>query len=134
MQAIRAQLPRHPEGQDVKAGFARQIQVLAGQSGLQLTSLEPEPEEAFPELELTLSPVSASWEGTPEQLIGFLVALQRLGPVADVRDLTIRNRGGRKEGIQGSFSVEFVYARVSASERQPETDPSPASSEENISP
>ena len=129
LQVIRGQLPRHAEGQDLKPQFSRQVQSLAGSSGLKITGLTPEPEETLPELELYRSAVTCNWSGKPEELIDFLVRLQQLGPIADVRDLRIRNRASRGEGVSGTFTLEFVYARVPETDLQPERNSSPNKAE-----
>ena len=127
LQIVRGQLPRHPEGRDLKPEFARQVQALAGQAGLQLTGLTPEPEEALTDLGLHRSAVQGSWSGPPEAIIGFLVELQQLGPVADVQELRIRNRSGNRPELTGTFTLEFVYARIPESEWEAEVDTPPQS-------
>jgi len=126
-QMIRGQLPRHPEGQDLKPEFARKVQSLAEQTGLELTALTPEPEEGLQDLDLYRSAVQGSWSGTPPQILGFLYQLQQLGAVADVSDLRVRKRSRRSEELSGNFLIEFVYARIPPSVEDAEATPSPQS-------
>lgn len=133
LQLVRGQLPRHPEGDDLKPVFARQVQTLAGETGLQLTGLTPDPEEELEELSLYRSAVRGTWSGNASQIIGFLVELQRLGAVADVRDLRIRSRSGDRESLSGTFVLEFVYARVPQSQIDAEIDTSPQSPNDGVS-
>jgi len=128
LQEVRGQLPRHPEDKDLKPEFARQIQALAGRSGLQLTGLTPDPEEALPELNLYRSALRGTWTGSPEEVVAFLFQLQQLGAVADVRELRARDRSGNAKGLGGTFLIDFVYARIPGGEPDAGIDTSSQSS------
>ncbi len=114
LERVRAQLPRHPEGRDVRSDVSRQIQYLARQSGLTITGLTPEQEEPLPEMNLNQLSIRCSWNGPPEALVGFLIQLQSLGAVMDVREL--RFRASARDGYQltGSFIVDSAFSRVPA--------------------
>jgi Tfp pilus assembly protein PilN len=111
LQSIRAQLPRHPVGRDIKSLLSRQVQSLASGSGLTLTDLTPEPEEFLANLELHRTAIRCRWRGSPEALVGFLVRLQDLGAVTDVRELRLKSEGRGRPMLSGSFVLEFVYSR-----------------------
>jgi Tfp pilus assembly protein PilO len=116
LQRIRAQLPSHPPGQDIKSALSRQVQSLAGGSGLTLTDLTPEPEEFLENLDLHRTAIRCSWRGSPDSLVNFLLRLQELGAVTDMRDLRMRKETrSPTPALNGSFTLEFVYSREAAS-------------------
>lgn len=127
LETIRGQLPRHPEGRDLKSEFARQVQSLSSQSGLRLTGLTPEDETYLEELKLYQSSIRGSWSGSSEQLLSFLHRLHQLGAVSDMRELRIRNRSGMSDSLSGTFTLDFVYSRIPASETIPSVDTPPQS-------
>ncbi|MCC5849695.1 MAG: hypothetical protein JJU29_16550 [Verrucomicrobia bacterium] len=114
LERVRAQLPRHPMGRDVRSDVSRQIQSLARQSGLTLTGLTPEQEETLPEINLNQLSIRCSWNGTPEALVGFLIRLQSLGAVMDVRELRFRVSPRDGNQLTGSFIVDSAFSRVPA--------------------
>jgi hypothetical protein len=114
LERVRAQLPQHPEGRDVRAELSRQIQSLAAQSGLRLTGLTPEQEERLPEIDLYQLSIRCTWTGTPEALVGFLVRLQALGAVMDVRELRVRASTRPGEPLTGTFTVDCAFSRIPA--------------------
>lgn len=116
LERVRAQLPRHPEGRDVRSDISRQIQALAQQSGLRLTGLTPEPEEILEEIGLHQLTIRCTWTGSPEALVGFLVRMQALGPVMDVRELRSRASTRPGEELSGSFLVDSAFSRVGAAD------------------
>lgn len=122
LERVRAQLPRHPEGRDVRSDLSRQIQSLAQQSGLRLTGLTPEQEEELPGIGLNQIAIRCTWTGTPEALVGFLVRMHALGPVMDIRELRLRSSPRPGEALSGSFIVECAFTRVAAAAPEP-TDP-----------
>lgn len=126
LERVRAQLPQHPEGRDVRADLSRQVQSLAAQSGLRLTGLTPEQEERLPDIDLYQLSIRCTWTGSPEALVGFLVRLQALGAVMDVRELRVRASPRAGEQLTGSFTVDCAFSRVSPSpSREPSAqDPS----------
>ena len=113
-QRIRAQLPRHPEGRDIKSELSRQVETVAMRSGLRITSLTPEAEEYLPELDLYLTSIRCGWEGGPERMVDFLHRMQQLGAVADIRELRLRDRSSAGAELGGSFTIEFAYTRIPA--------------------
>lgn len=127
LERVRAQLPQHPEERDVRADFSRQVQSLAGQSGLRLTGLTPEQEERLPDIDLHQLSIRCTWTGSPEALVGFLVRLQNLGAVMDVRELRGRASPRAGEQLTGSFTVDFAFSRVSPSPPSETSDPEPPS-------
>lgn len=134
LETIRGQLPRHPEGRDLKSEFARQVQSLSSQSGLRLTGLTPEDEVYLEELKLYQSSVRGSWSGTSEQLLSFLHLLHQLGAVSDIRELRIRNRTGMSDSLSGTFTLDFVYSRIPVSESNPTVDTTPQSIDDRPAP
>ncbi|MDF3130724.1 hypothetical protein P0Y35_16055 [Kiritimatiellaeota bacterium B1221] len=116
LSTIKGQLPRHPEGQDLKSELARQVQSLANKSGLRLTGLTPDAEVFLEELELYQAAVECSWSGSSKSLVAFLHQLNELGAVADIRDLRLRNRSGMANTLSGTFVLDFVYSRVPPAE------------------
>lgn len=132
--AIRGRLPRHPEGEDLKSELARQVQALANQSGLRLTGQTPEPESYLEDLNLYQASVRCTWSGSSENLITFLHELNELGAVADIRDLRLRNRSGAATGLTGTFTLDFVYSRVPASELNAGIDTPPESADNTAAP
>lgn len=61
--------------------------------------------------------ISGRWEGTLESLVRFLHAQQSLGPVSDVKDLTISpaaNRNTASDKLSGSFIIDYAYRRSDA--------------------
>lgn len=121
LQRIRGRLPRHPEGQDIKSTLSRQVQQLARGGGLTLNDLTPEAEEYLENLDLHRTAIRCRWEGKPENVVAFLVRLQQLGAVADVREMRMRasdRRGGLR--LSGNFVLEFVYSREKASAEAPD--------------
>jgi hypothetical protein len=116
-------LPRHPVGRDIKSLLSRQVQNLARGSGLTLTDETTDPEEFLENLGLHRTAVRCRWRGTPEALVGFLVRLQDLGAVTDVRELRLRREGRGRPMLSGNFVLEFVYSRE-------DTDPETASPDE----
>lgn len=123
LERVRAQLPRHPEGRDVRSEISRQIQALAQQSGLRLTGLTPEPEEVLEEMGLHQLTIRCTWSGSPEALVGFLVRMQALGPVMDVRELRSRVAARPGEALSGSFLVDSAFSRVPATQLSEPSDP-----------
>lgn len=134
LETIRGQLPRHPEGRDLKSEFARQVQSLSSQSGLRLTGLTPEDEVYLEELKLYQSSIRGSWSGTSEQLLSFLHRLHQLGAVSDIRELRIRNRTGMSDSLSGTFTLDFVYSRIPVSESNPTVDTTPQSIDDRPAP
>jgi hypothetical protein len=134
LETIRGQLPRHPEGRDLKSEFAQQVQSLSSQSGLRLTGLNPENEEYLEELKLYQSSVRGSWSGSSEQLLSFLHRLHQLGAVSDMRELRIRNRSGMSDSLSGTFTLDFVYSRIPVSETNPTVDSTPQSIDDRPAP
>ncbi len=134
LETIRGQLPRHPEGRDLKSEFARQVQSLSSQSGLRLIGLTPEDEAYLEELKLYQSSVRGSWSGTSEQLLSFLHRLHQLGAVSDIRELRIRNRTGMSDSLSGTFTLDFVYSRIPVSESNPTVDTTPQSIDDRPAP
>lgn len=118
LESIKGQLPRHPEGQDLKSELARQVQSLANRSGLRLTGITPDPESYFADLQLYQSSLRGSWSGTSENLVQFLYLLNAQGAVADIRELRMRNRNGLSNTLSGTFVLDFVYARIPPAEIQ----------------
>ncbi len=118
MERLRAQLPRHELNRDLNADLSRQVKALAAESGLRLTGLTPEPEEELTNLGLHQSALRCSWTGAPGNLLGFLLRLEQLGAVADVRELRIR-AGRPGEDLKGSFMLDFAYTRVEESSASP---------------
>lgn len=117
LQRIRAQLPRHPPGRDIKSTLSRQVQSLMSASGLTRNDLTPEAEEYLENLDLHRTAIRCRWEGEPENLVEFLVRLQELGAVTDVRELRLRaseRRGNLR--VTGNFVLEFVYSREEAAD------------------
>lgn len=123
LERVRAQLPRHPEGKDVRSEISRQIQALAQQSGLRLTGLTPEPEEVLEDMSLHQLTIRCTWTGSPEALVGFLVRMQALGPVMDVRELRSRVSSRTGEDLSGSFLVDSAFSRVAESSISEPSDP-----------
>lgn len=134
LETIRGQLPRHPEGRDLKSEFARQVQSLSSQSGLRLTGLTPEDEAYLEELKLYQSSLRASWSGSSGQLLSFLHRLHQLGAVSDMRELRIRNRSGMSDSLSGTFTLDFVYSRIPVPESNPTVDTTPQSIEDRPAP
>lgn len=134
LETIRGQLPRHPEGRDLKSEFARQVQSLSSQSGLRLTGLTPEDEDYLEELRLYQSSVRGSWSGSSEQLLSFLHRLHQLGAVSDIRELRIRNRSGMSDTLTGTFTLDFVYSRIPDRESNPTVDTTPQSPDDRPAP
>jgi Tfp pilus assembly protein PilO len=134
MESIKGQLPRHPEGQDLKSEFARQVQSLANRSGLRLTGLTPDPETYFEDLLLYQSSIRGSWSGSSENLVKFLHLLHAQGAVADIRELRLRNRSGLSNTLTGTFVLDFVYGRIPVTASTPAIDAPPESSETPIVP
>jgi Tfp pilus assembly protein PilO len=99
--------------QDLTSFFAAEVETLSRQSGLQFTSISPEPESYLEELDVHQSAIRCAWRGSSTELIAFLVQLHSLGAVADIRDLRIQNRNGLAESLSGSLELEFVYTRFS---------------------
>ncbi len=126
LERVRAQLPRHPEGRDVRSDISRQIQALAQQSGLRLTGLTPEPEEVLEEIGLHQLTIRCTWTGSPEALVGFLVRMQALGPVMDVRELRARASARPGEALSGSFLVDSAFSRVDTAQLSEPSDPGSA--------
>lgn len=114
LERVRAQLPSHPAGQDVRSDLSRQLQRLAQQSGLRLTGLTPEAEEELPGIGLNQLAIRCTWTGTPEALVGFLVRMQLEGPVMDIRELRARASTRPGESLSGSFIVECAFTREPA--------------------
>jgi len=129
LSTIKGQLPRHPEGQDLKSEFARQVQNLSNRSGLKLTGLTPDSEKYFEELNLYQSAVRCTWSGSSENLVSFLYRLNELGAVADIRELRLRNRNGMSTTLSGSFVLDFVYSRVPPVEPKAVIDSPPESAD-----
>jgi len=119
LERVRAQLPRHPEGRDVRSELSRQVQTLAQQSGLRLTGFTPEQEEMIPGIGLNQMAIRCTWSGTPEALVAFLVRMQALGPVMDIRDLRSRASTRPGESLAGSFIVECAFSRIPVTPREP---------------
>jgi hypothetical protein len=134
LETIRGQLPRHPEGRDLKSEFARQVQSLSSQSGLRLTGLTPEDEEYLDELNLYQSSIRGSWSGSSQQLLSFLHRLHQLGAVSDIRELRIRNRSGMSDTLSGTFTLDFVYSRIPAEESNPTVDSASQSRDDTPAP
>ena len=134
MESIKGQLPRHPEGKDLKSEFARQVQSLANRSGLRLTGLTPDPETYFEDLLLYQSSIRGSWSGSSENLVNFLHLLHAQGAVADIRELRLRNRSGLSNTLTGTFVLDFVYGRIPVAASTPAIDAPPESSETPIVP
>ena len=116
LETVRAQLPSHPEGRDVRSEISRQIQGMARQSGLSLTGLTPEQEETLPEIGINQLSIRCTWNASPESLVNFLIRLQTLGAVMDVRELRFRASPRNPNQLTGSFIVDSAFTRVPAAE------------------
>jgi hypothetical protein len=114
LQRIQALLPRRPEGRDITTGLLRQIRNLAAGSGLNITDQNPQPENFLEELGLYQTGIECSWQGSREELVGFLKLMQDLGAVIDVKELRFRNRARNSLILSGDFTLEFVYSRTAA--------------------
>ena len=112
LESIRSELPVHPSDKDLNSTFSRQLESLSGNSGLRLTGRTPRPEEFLEELDLYQTAIRCSWESSSEDLIEFLYQIQKLGAVANIRELRIQNRSGQAERLSGTLILEFVYART----------------------
>lgn len=119
LEDIRSELPVHPVDKDLKSTFSRQLEDLSRMSGLRLTGRTPRPEDYLEELDLYMTVIRCTWEGSSEDLVEFLYQIQQLGAVADVRELRIQNRKGLAESLSGSLILEFVYARAQVAEPPP---------------
>lgn len=134
MTLVKGQLPRHPESQDLKSEFARQVQSLANRSGLRLTGLTPDPESFLEDLQLYQSSLRGSWSGSSENLVNFLHLLHAQGAVADIRELRLRNRNGLSNTLTGTFVLDFVYSRIPVNDLNPGVDTPAESAETQASP
>lgn len=116
LETVRAQLPSHPEGRDVRSDILRQIQGMARQAGLTPTGLTPEQEEILPDIGVNQLSIRCTWNASPESLVNFLLRMQMLGAVMDVRELRFRASPRAPDQLTGSFIVDSAFTRVPATE------------------
>ncbi len=107
LDALRAQLPRHPAGRDVTADLLRDMEQLAREHGVTLTRREADRER--PAGDLFEVSVTCSWEAELDGLMRFLYALEAEGRMRQIRHLTISP--AREQRLRGTVIVDHAYVR-----------------------
>jgi hypothetical protein len=122
LDALRKQLPSHPQGKDVTAELLMTLERTAQQHGLILLRREPEKEKSVGDLYEVA--INCTWESTLDALVHFLYALHIQGAILDIRQLTVTPGQGGPDRLKGNFTVDCAYTRAAAGQeaapREPE--------------
>jgi Tfp pilus assembly protein PilO len=108
----RAELPLHPLDKDVTTELIKTIERMAQENGLVLLRRDSDPERSVGSLYEVA--INCTWEGTLEQLIGFLYAVQIKGAILDIQQLQVTPVSGHPGRLKGSFTVDCAYTRGAA--------------------
>ena len=112
LDALRKQLPSHPQGKDVTAELLMTLEKTAQQHGLVLLRREPEKEKSVGDLYEVA--INCTWESSLDALVHFLYALQIQGAILDIRQLTVTPGQGGPDRLKGNFTVDCAYTRAPA--------------------
>jgi hypothetical protein len=112
LEALRKELPQHPQGKDVTAELLMTLEHTAQEHGLILLRREPEKEKSVDDLYEVA--INCSWEGSLDALVHFLYALQIQGAILDTRQLTVTPGQGGPDRLKGNFTVDCAYTRAPA--------------------
>ena len=105
-------IPVHGLQDPVSAVLLKRIEQLASENGLTLSRVQPDKEKSIGDLfELA---IDCAWEGSLEQLVRFLYAVQKQGAILDLRQLTISPGPGAAGRLKGNFTVFFAFSRSGA--------------------
>jgi hypothetical protein len=112
LDALRKQLPSHPQGKDVTAELLMTLERTAQQHGVILLRREPEKEKSVGDLYEVA--INCTWESSLDALVHFLYALHIQGAILDVRQLTVTPGQGGPDRLKGNFTVDCAYTRTAA--------------------
>ena len=121
LDALRKQLPSHPQGKDVTAELLMTLERTAQQHGLILLRREPEKEKSVGDLYEVA--INCTWESSLDGLIHFLYALQIQGAILDIRQLTVTPGQGGPDRLKGNFTVDCAYTRQGAGSQTSSPEP-----------
>jgi Tfp pilus assembly protein PilO len=107
-------LPRFRLDQQVNAELLKTIQKTADENQLSLKRLLPEKEQEVGDLSEVA--IECHWEGSLEQLVRFLYAVQVQGAMLDIRELKIDPAQGQAGRLKGTFTVFCAFKRESGEE------------------
>lgn len=121
LRALDQALPRFGLTQQVNAELLKTIQKTADENMLALKRLLPDKEKVVGDLsELA---IECHYEGTLEELVRFLYAVQVQGAMLDIRQLKIDPAQGAAGRLRGTFTVHCAFKRENVeppkSEEQP---------------
>ena len=126
LHALKEQLPEYPLDRPVTAELLRNLEKMATDNGLTLTSRDPGKEEELGQLDLYEFSITCKWQGKLEALVRFLYALQIQGANLDIRQLSVSADKKNQQLLKGSFTVDYAYSRTNGEEAQPVPVPPPA--------
>lgn len=114
---IKALLPVHPEGLDLKPRMLQQVKQVADAQKIMLGSMKPKEEKVAAQTGLSEQSIDCTFEGGFADFIRFLYDIESQGPVMAIRQSTMRSdqQPGR---LKGTLSVDFAYARGTPVERK----------------
>ena len=121
LEALRQQLPSHPQGKDVTAELLMTLERTAQQHGLILLRREPEKEKSVGDLYEVA--INCTWESTLDALVHFLYALHIQGAILDIRQLTVTPGQGGPDRLKGNFTVDCAYTRQTAGREAASAEP-----------
>jgi len=102
------QLPRHPAERKVDVYWLEKMDELAGKHGVEILQHKAGDQVDQGDVyELAID--CRDWQGSLEQLVGFLFELQSEGAMFDIRQLLIKPKG--KGALRGRFSLSCAYTR-----------------------
>jgi hypothetical protein len=105
------QLPRHPAAREVDVYWLEKMDELATKHGFQIAQRNAGEEVDQGDVyELAID--CRDWQGSLEQVVGFLFELQSEGAMFDIRQLLIKPKG--KGVLRGRFSLSCAYTREEA--------------------
>ena len=114
---IKALLPVHPEGLDLKPRMLQQVKQVADAQKVMLGSMRPKEEKITAQTGLSEQSIDCTFEGGFADFIRFLYDIESQGPVMAIRQAGMRSdqQPGR---LKGTLSVDFAYARGTPVERK----------------
>lgn len=107
--ALRKDLPRYPQREDVTAQLLKTLERMAGEHKITLLKRTPDKEKNVGDLyELA---ITCAWDGDLHAIVHFLYALQASGAMLEARQLTLAPGSDRPNQMSGSFTIACAYTR-----------------------
>ena len=119
LKELRAQLPQHPESEQVTSELLKTIKRLADSNRLVISRLQPDQEKDLGD-GLSEVAIDCQWDSDLDGLVHFLYAVQVQGAILDIRQLSIQPAQGVAGRLKGNFTVFNAFSRVKAKPTAPD--------------